>query len=70
MKHTLQISVSKEPRNNGIIRMQKVCLREKVLRWLFGARQKILVLAPAESVEEVTDTLGRQVMTAIEVLIE
>ena len=42
--------------------MQKVCLREKVLRWLFGARQKILVLAPAESVEEVTVTeVGKEV---------
>ncbi len=62
MKHTLQISVSKEPQNDGIIRMQKICLREKVLRWLFGARQKILVLAPAESVEEVMVTeVGKEV---------
>ena len=63
MKHTLQISVSDKPQNgSGIVRMQKVCLREKVLRWLFGVQQKILVLAPADSVEEVTVTeVGKEV---------
>lgn len=58
MGDNVRISVSRKPQTGGIIHMKPVCLREKVLRWLFGVEQKILVLAPADSVEEVEIVKG------------
>ena len=40
--------------------MRQVYLRERVLRWLFGVRQKILVLAPADEVEQVEIVKGEK----------
>lgn len=52
MKHTLQISVSKEPRNAGIAAVRQVSVREKLLRFLFGNKTKLTVIVPGDSVEE------------------
>ena len=58
MNGNLKITIAKTPQADSIINMKPVCLREKVLRWLFGVEQKILVLAPADSVEEVEIVKG------------
>ena len=58
MNGNLKITIAKTPPADSIINMKPVCLREKVLRWLFGVEQKILVLAPADSVEEVEIVKG------------
>ena len=58
MNGNLKITITKTPPADSIINMKPVCLREKVLRWLFGVEQKILVLAPADSVEEVEIVKG------------
>jgi hypothetical protein len=58
MNGNLKITITKTPPADSIISMKPVCLREKVLRWLFGVEQKILVLAPADSVEEVEIVKG------------
>jgi hypothetical protein len=58
MGDNVRISVSHKPQTGGIIQMKPVCLREKVLRWLFGVEQKILVLAPADEVEQVEIVKG------------
>lgn len=52
MKHTLQISVSKEPRNAGIAAVRQVSVREKLLRFLFGNKTKLTIIVPGDSVEE------------------
>ena len=58
MNGNLKITIAKTPPADSIIQMKPVCLREKVLRWLFGVEQKILVLAPADEVEQVEIVKG------------
>ena len=56
MKHTLQISVSKEPENEGIAAVRRVSVREKFLRFLFGNKTKLTVIVPGDSVQELAIT--------------
>ena len=53
MTHSLKICVSKKPMNGGLINVRNVTLREKVLRWLLGAPQKLTIIVPGNSVESV-----------------
>lgn len=41
MKHTLQISVSKEPKNAGIAAVRHVSVRERFLRFLLGNKTNL-----------------------------
>ena len=52
MKHTLQISVSKKPKNDGIAAVRKVSLREKFLQFLFGDKTRLTVIVPGDTVQE------------------
>lgn len=58
MGDNVKITLSRKPQAGGIIHMKPLCLREKVLRWLFGVEQRILVLAPADQVQEVAIVKG------------
>lgn len=53
MKQNLKISVSKEPKANGILSCRTISVRERILRFLLGGKQKITILVPGDSVEEV-----------------
>ena len=53
MTHSLKISVSKKLMNGGLINMRNVTLREKNLRWLLGAPQKLTIIVPGNSIESV-----------------
>lgn len=52
MKHTLQISVSRKPKNDGIAAVRHVSVRERFLRFLLGNKTKLTVIVPGDSVEE------------------
>jgi len=52
MKHTLQISVCKEPKNGGVAAVRQVSVRERFLRFLLGNPEKLTVIVPGDSVEE------------------
>lgn len=52
MKHTLRISVSKEPASGGIVSCRSVTVRERFLRFLMGSRQRLTIIVPGDSVEE------------------
>lgn len=54
MKHTLQISVSKETPEGGIVSYRHVTVREKFLRFLLGSRQRVTVIVPGDSVESLS----------------
>ena len=56
MKHTLKISVTKEPKNDGIAAVRQVSVRERLFRFLFGEKTKLTVIVPGDSVEEVAIT--------------
>ena len=53
MKHTLNITVSKERQNSGIMACRQLTLRERLLRFLLGAPVKLTVIVPGDSVDEV-----------------
>lgn len=54
MKYTLKISVSKQPRTDGIVAFRHINVRERIMRMLFGASQKLTILVPGDSVEELS----------------
>lgn len=60
MKHTLQISVSKKPKNDGIAAVRKVSVREKFLRFLFGDKTRLTVIVPGDTVPGTGDQGNRK----------
>lgn len=56
MKHDLKISVSKKPPENGVVRCKRVALRERLLRYLFGEKRRVMVIVPGDTVESVSIT--------------
>lgn len=54
MKHALKISVSKETQGDGIVKCRNITVREKILRFLLGGRQRLTVIVPGESVESLS----------------
>lgn len=56
MKHNLSISVSKKPRNEGIVSCRSVSIREKLLRIFLGTPCKVTILVPGDSVDTVSIT--------------
>lgn len=53
MKH-LKISVSKSPQTRGGAACRNVNVRERFLRFLFGKKQKLTILIPGDSIDEVS----------------
>jgi len=53
MKHAMKISVSKNPENHGVVSCREVTVREKLLRFLFGNPQKLTVIVPGDTVNEI-----------------
>lgn len=56
MKHDLKISVSKKPTDDGVLRCQRVTIRERLLRYLFGEKRRVMVIVPGDTVESVSIT--------------
>ena len=56
MNHNLNISVSKKPSEDGIVKCRNVSLREKLLTRLLGRRERVMILVPGNSVESVCIT--------------
>lgn len=56
MKHDLKISVSKKPTEDGVVRCQRVTMRERLLRYLFGEKRRVMVIVPGDTVERVSIT--------------
>ena len=54
MKHTLQISVSKEPVNGGAVSVRNVSVRERLMRFLLGDKVRLTVIVPGNTVEELS----------------
>jgi len=53
MRHSLKISVSKEPQTAGIVTCRNVTIRERLLKFLLGDKQRVTVLIPGDSVGEI-----------------
>ncbi|WP_195415569.1 hypothetical protein [Enterocloster citroniae] len=52
MKHTLRISVAKEPVSGGIVNCRHVSMRERLVRFLLGEKQRLTIIVPGDSVRE------------------
>jgi len=52
MKHKLKISVSKEQQTDGILTCRNVTVRERILRFLLGDKQRLTILVPGDRIEE------------------
>lgn len=50
MSQNLKICLFRQT-SNGIIRCKNINLRERLLRSLFGEKQKLMILIPGDSVE-------------------
>lgn len=54
MKHSLKISVAKDPPFAGIVGYRKVTVRERFLRFLLGDRRTLTVIVPGDSVKSLS----------------
>lgn len=52
MKHNLKISVSKKPQDGGIVSCRNITIRERLFRFFLGEKQKITILVPGDTVQE------------------
>lgn len=51
MKHTLRISVSKEPPDGGIVGCRHISVRDRLLGFLLGKKRRLTVIVPGDSVK-------------------
>ncbi len=54
MKHTLNITVSKECKDSGVLAVRQLTVRERLLRFLLGSPVRLTILVPGDSVDEVS----------------
>ena len=54
MKHNLKISVSKKPQTGGLVTYRNVPVRERILRFLLGSKQRVRIVIPGDSIEELS----------------
>lgn len=54
MKHKLKINVSNKPESESVMTCKNVSIRERLLHFLLGDKQKVTILVPGSNVDEVT----------------
>ena len=54
MRHRVRVSVSKQPRESGIITCRSLTIRERLLALLLGEKHSVTVLIPGNTVEEIS----------------
>ena len=54
MKHNLRISVSKKPQTGGLVTYRNLSIRERILRFLLGSKQRVTIVIPGDSIEELS----------------
>jgi len=50
MQHNLRISVTRQPECGGVVAIRSVSVRERLLRFLLGEKQKLTILVPGDTV--------------------
>ena len=50
MQHNLRISVTRKPTNGGVVAIRSVSVRERLLRFFLGEKQKLTILVPGDTV--------------------
>lgn len=52
MANKIAISVAKYPHQDGVVNMQQITIRERLLRLLLGNPHHLLVIAPGKDVQQ------------------
>ena len=52
MEHNLTIRVSKKPKANDIVSVRNFTVRERILRFLFGSKQRLTIIVPSDTINE------------------
>lgn len=52
MAHNLEICLAPESADGSVASVHKVSIRERLLRFFFGGRQKLTIIVPGDSVQE------------------
>ena len=52
MANKIAISVDKHPRQDGVINMRQITIRERLLRLLLGKPHHLMVIAPGKDVQQ------------------
>ena len=52
MANKVSISVTKHPRQDGVVSMRYVMIRERLLRLLLGKPHHLMVIAPGKDVQQ------------------
>ena len=53
MRQHMKISVVKGHANGGVVTCRQVTVRERLLRFLLGVPQKLTVIVPGDTVDEI-----------------
>lgn len=56
MKHNLKINVSRATPTGGIVAYRSITLRDRLLTFLLGNQQKLMIIVPGNSVQTVAIT--------------
>ncbi len=50
MQHSLHISVTRQRDTGGVVAIRNVSVRERLLRFLLGTKQKLTIVVPGDTV--------------------
>lgn len=53
VQHQLTISVTNKPRSKEVASFKQLTVRERILRYLLGSNNQIMVIAPGQSVKQI-----------------
>lgn len=56
MKHTVRVGIDKGKDTDGIVSCEQVGVRERLMRFLLGKKERLTILIPGSSVETVAIT--------------
>lgn len=54
MTQKLRISISRDQPGLTILHCRRITIRERLLQWLFGAKRKVTIIVPGDSVDTVS----------------
>lgn len=53
VQHQLTISVTDKPRSKEVASFKQLTVRERILRYLLGSNNQIMVIAPGQSIKQI-----------------
>ena len=54
VQHQLTISVANKPHAKDVVSFKQLTIRERILRYLLGSKSQVMVIAPRQSVKQIS----------------